>query len=608
MNNLLLIDSRVPDIATLKASVNETTTCIEFNTKTDTLNTLVSKITGTFECIGIVQHNYGGHKYSLVSSMVGGLLKNVEKKDKDLNTWSNFKILIRHLKTNNGLKHLDMMACAIYSNPNWKYVLDKLEKDLDVDIRSSKDDTGSKDNANWFLESDGINLRDVYFTDKISEYKGVLSSVEAYHFGVISTIKNRGIVWGCGSYGQLSINDDSHQYAARSMIVDSKPLENVKQIAIARYHTVVLLNNGSVLVCGENEFGQLGLGVDTDGNYDDSDVLELVPARLGKSNTGPLLTGVKYVATAGDDDEDFANTAVVMEKDGSVLICGSNYDGQLCAGMNASYYNRGYFSKVRVNDPKNPGSTIPLKNVNKVVFGYEAIFFLMNNKTVLAAGSNNNGKLGIGYNDEEDVFFPTPVVLYDGNIELTNNFNTNGTPLTNVKDISAGYDHTLFLMEDGSVMACGANYDGQLGNTNIDNDETEYPVPVLTSVDGPILTGVTAISAGAYHSVFLMNTTRVMACGDNDHGELGNNTYDGQDYPVYIQSGDGVETPITNIKRISTSARNTYLLAKSGRVYSTGDNGHGQLGNNDDNVDERNYMGVVVYRSGRPIRAKSLAK
>jgi hypothetical protein len=67
-----------------------------------------------------------------------------------------------------------MMACAIYSDANWKYIINKLETDTGVTIRASTDDTGATTlGGDWFLESNtGVNLKGLYFTEAIEHYQG----------------------------------------------------------------------------------------------------------------------------------------------------------------------------------------------------------------------------------------------------------------------------------------------------------------------------------------------------------------------------------------------------------------------------------------------------
>src|SRR5690349_15405311 len=61
----------------------------------------------------------------------------------------------------------------------------------------------------------------------------------------------------------------------------------------------------------------------------------------------------------------------------------------------------------------------------------------------------------------------------------------------------------------------GDNEQGQLGNGTTKNSDVAEPVTGLVY-------GVTAISAGSLHSLALLSSGEVLAWGDNESGELGN--------------------------------------------------------------------------------------
>src|SRR5436190_634774 len=91
--------------------------------------------------------------------------------------------------------------------------------------------------------------------------------------------------------------------------------------------------------------------------------------------------------------------------------------------------------------------------------------------------------------------------------------------LSEVTAVAAGKDHSLALIEVGTVKAWGANEVGQLGN----GTTTGSTVPV--SVSG--LTTATGISAGFAHSLAVLSGGTVKAWGYNGFGQLGNGTRTG---------------------------------------------------------------------------------
>ena len=94
----------------------------------------------------------------------------------DIETWIEMKNFINWLKDTYLILNFDFLACAIYSNINWKNLIDTLQLELNININASSDNTGSSLlGGDWFLESHtGVNLKDVYFTDLIDEFKGLL--------------------------------------------------------------------------------------------------------------------------------------------------------------------------------------------------------------------------------------------------------------------------------------------------------------------------------------------------------------------------------------------------------------------------------------------------
>ena len=150
--------------------------------------------------------------------------------------------------------------------------------------------------------------------------------------------------------------------------------------------------------------------------------------------------------------------------------------------------------------------------------------------------------------------------------------------LTNVIAISAGpgSNHSLALKSDGTVVAWGANANGQLGNGN--TSASTVPVPVVGSGGSGTLTGVVAISAGGNHSVALKSDGTVWAWGSNFYGGLGSGNYDDSLTPVPVV-GVGGSGALANVVGISGGVFHTIALRSDSTVVAWGKGGNGQLGN-----------------------------
>ena len=104
-----------------------------------------------------------------------------------------------------------------------------------------------------------------------------------------------------------------------------------------------------------------------------------------------------------------------------------------------------------------------------------------------------------------------------------------------VTAVSAGDFHSLYLKSDGSLWASGLNSSGQLGDGT--NTNRNFPVQIE-------LSGVTAIAAGAStnpsstggHSLYVRSDGSLWAMGSNIYGQLGDGTTTNRSTPVQIET------------------------------------------------------------------------
>lgn len=180
--------------------------------------------------------------------------------------------------------------------------------------------------------------------------------------------------------------------------------------------------------------------------------------------------------------------------------------------------------------------------------------------------------------------------------------------LRNIIELAAGYDHTIALIEDGSVYAWGNNLYGQLGDGKDAATEpyNATPVQVLSGEQGggTYLHDITHIAAGGYHNLALDETGAVYAWGYNGgdypggFGQLGNNGTVDSTTPVQVLSGaQGGGTYLHGISWIAAGGFSSAAVASDNTVYTWGYNSFGMLGNN--STDERSLTPVhVVGTSG----------
>jgi alpha-tubulin suppressor-like RCC1 family protein len=134
-----------------------------------------------------------------------------------------------------------------------------------------------------------------------------------------------------------------------------------------------------------------------------------------------------------------------------------------------------------------------------------------------------------------------------------------------VVETAAGGFFSLFLKADGTVWASGNNQNGQLGVGVSFPDHYENPVQI------PSLSGIIAIAAGRHNSLFLKNDGTVWGCGYNSCGHLGDGTTIERDIPIQIPG-------LTNIVDISVGNVGSHFLKNDGTVYGCGCNSSGFVG------------------------------
>lgn len=128
-----------------------------------------------------------------------------------------------------------------------------------------------------------------------------------------------------------------------------------------------------------------------------------------------------------------------------------------------------------------------------------------------------------------------------------------------IKAVSSGRDHTMYLATDGTLWGMGLNDKGQLGDGSMINRSA--PVQVASDV--------ASVSAGEYHTMFLKTNGTLWGMGSNGSGQLGDGTTTDRSTPVQVASG---------VSSVSLGAYHTMFLKTDGTLWGMGNNGNGRLG------------------------------
>lgn len=139
----------------------------------------------------------------------------------------------------------------------------------------------------------------------------------------------------------------------------------------------------------------------------------------------------------------------------------------------------------------------------------------------------------------------------------------NAYQLVGVKKVAAGRQHSLAVMNDGTLRTWGANGNWQLGHGVF----VHSPVP--RQVSG--LTGVVDAAGGWTHSLAVTSDGSVWAWGDNQLGQLGDGTTTRRYTPVRVLG-------LTNAVAVAAGNQWSLALRSDGTVWGWGSAVYGKLG------------------------------
>ena len=607
VTNVLFIDRSVPDFQVFVDSVNSDTIPILYTNRSIPDWILPESV----ERIGIVFINDGIQLFGPENTF-----------------------LILMLRKYN-IKQIDFLACNTL--PVWKSYYDNLTQETGTLVGASNNRTGNLQyGGDWTMESTGQDIEFIYFTKSIEYYKYLLdpsnssyiilkdgtvwsaghndydqlglgttwptdvnasffrqtnmSNVVAISAGNITSLAllHDGTVWSAGfnSYAQLGLGTTWPSNKNVSFFRQTN-MSNVVAISAGSYHSLVLLNNGTVWSAGRSQNGQLGLGTTLSTNDNVSFFRQ-----TNMSNVVAISAGYTH--------------SLALLKDGTVWSAGDNYFDQLGLGMTwPTDVNASFFRQTNMS------------NVVAISAGATHSLALLKDRTVWSAGGNDSDQLGLG------TTWPT--------YENASFFRQ--TNMSNVVAISAEWNHSLALLKDRTVWSAGDNSYDQLGlgttwptyenasffrQTNMSNvinlpdTTTRTNISPILKSDGTLYTignnmngesgtnvksflktfaisgsSVTSVGSTRYGMLYLKNN-QVYYSGYNQYGELGTEEKSSLISKVSERfSSITTNMVFTNVElspifpdivQFSAGLDHSLFLLKSGNIYSAGLNNFGQLG------------------------------
>ena len=385
-----------------------------------------------------------------------------------------------------------------------------------------------------------------HFTLAVDEY---LTKIDVRGAHVLA-LSNLGILygWGDNGQGQLFTGDSTDLLLIEDLsgYFTLDVGETFIAIGAGSGTSVVSTSLGKVFTSGDNLYGQLGDGTAVDKSS---------PVNI---TSGFSLQPGEIVTMLDSYRQTIASTNM-----GRVFGWGYNINKQLTSSCSSPQYV-----------PKDITATMnfnPLEEPLVITITSVSSHILTSDFSLLSWGSNNYGQFG-----GEDFSLAgswTP-------LRLTANFNV----LEVQQYLGAGYidfstagNSSFAIGSNNNVYSFGDNTYGQLGTGNT----VEARVPVNITANFTLNPGETFINieAGERHGVVLTSTGRVFTWGNNQYGQIGDNTTASSYQPKDITSFIPLD-PGDYIVKIFAGGYNTFLISDNEKVYAFGRNTHGQLGNN----------------------------
>ncbi|CAG2168081.1 unnamed protein product, partial [Oppiella nova] len=188
------------------------------------------------------------------------------------------------------------------------------------------------------------------------------------------------------------------------------------------------------------------------------------------------------------------------------------------------------------------------KSVKKFVNGWDFAIALTDGHRMYSWGAHSEGQLGRAAVRVTGVCHKPEVIAFFDDLD--------------VRQVSAGSQHSLALTHDGQVYGWGRNREGQVGY----GDTGAQPVDTPLLIRFPNNAKIKSIYCYNWRSFGINPAGQVFSWGDNRGHQLGHEV-----------SGDRVVTPqliatlaAADIQSIASSALATYYLSNTGRLYFSG--------------------------------------
>lgn len=326
-------------------------------------------------------------------------------------------------------------------------------------------------------------------------------------------------------------------------------------------------------------------------------VVAFVVASHGKDAKGAYnrrgLVPTACGATA-EDSENCDDDAVFTDADVNDSTTAATYYYDLARWKDYQFIQS---ATTKPTPPEEPEPPAPPAYWSQLVTGTTHTCGLKDDGTVWCWGEQTNGQIGNGLNV--------------GNASAPEQVQYGGSNLTDIIQISVGDNYSCALKSSTAasnpyrIFCWGSGSNGQLG----DNTSTSSTTPVR--VTNTVLTKPIQFDAGDGNSCAVQdagvvgdNTDNTLYCwGQNNGGEIGDNTTTERPAPVQTCSGGGCGTKLSKVKYVSSGGNHVCAVADTNgngvdEAWCWGKMTSGKLGNFDSGTSNQPLPVQVCLTAG----------
>ena len=522
--NLLLIDDTIMDIKIFTDSINDKTKYVIYNYN-NTFEEITDKISelsvDVFEIIGFVFYDNHSNEQLFLER------EYFKQSDKILDFIKNLIELYK-------IKIIDFLACNLLKYPSWNTYFALLDKLYSVKIRASNDRTGNLImGGDWILETSNVNIKNIYFTDKILLWKNVLDFSGSTCINILTNDITKNLYISGRDYNGIDGTNSSFikNLLNYSEINDKFINTKIINMDVGPANQIMIITDeieNNLYCAGNNTENMLGYS----NNYNTFLFQNVCLSPLDK-----ILLNKKIVKVSCG-----INHTGIIDSNNVLYMCGSGSNGQLGLGSKIKTSTFEIIdSLARISTNVNCG------NLTTAVITNEPV------DNLYTCGDNFYGQLGNGTITDQNEF---------QKLEL------------NKKVINAkfGSYHLMIITNEikNNLYMCGSNVIGQYGNNTIDDDKH----PTFTNI---IINNrfVSDIYAGQLSSIILTNEfiNNMYVTGHNPSGSFGLNNVNTVRKFTRVRINQGITKFGYTLYSYSGM-----ICTTNNKLYSAGDNNYGELG------------------------------